>query len=148
MDEPTEATLPGAPVKKPRISRIVQALTTREGLIGSYNYGDLFRPNIPFLRRKGASLSSPFFGLNDKMPVCLSLLLGFQHALAMLAGIISPPILLGGTSGANLSMSQQQYLVSTALLVSGMLSAVQITRIHIYKTPYSPSPKPQQHYHL
>lgn len=30
--------------------------------------------------------AAPFFGLNDRMPVLLALLLGFQHALAMLAG--------------------------------------------------------------
>jgi uric acid-xanthine permease len=29
-----------------------------------------------------------------------------------------------------------QYLVSTSLIVCGILSAVQITRFHIYKTPY------------
>lgn len=28
-----------------------------------------------------------------------------------------------------------QYLVSTALIVSGVLSCIQITRFHIYKTP-------------
>jgi xanthine/uracil permease len=28
------------------------------------------------------------------MPVFLALLLGFQHALAMLAGVITPPIIL------------------------------------------------------
>jgi hypothetical protein len=34
------------------------------------------------------------FGLHDRMPVFLALLLGFQHALAMLAGVITPPIIL------------------------------------------------------
>ena len=80
--------------------------------------------------------AAPFFGLNDKMPVVLAALLGFQHALAMLAGIITPPIILSGTAGANLTTSQQQYLVSTSLIVCGILSSIQITRFHIYKTPY------------
>jgi NCS2 family nucleobase:cation symporter-2 len=78
---------------------------------------------------------SPFFGLNDHMPVFLGLLLGLQHALAMLAGIITPPLILSGSGGANLSAEHQQYLVSTALIVSGILSSIQITRFHIYKTP-------------
>lgn len=30
--------------------------------------------------------AAPFFGLHDRMPVLLALLLGFQHALSMLAG--------------------------------------------------------------
>ncbi|CAH0000134.1 unnamed protein product [Clonostachys byssicola] len=136
MDEPLSATLPGAPEKKPILKRIIRSVTTRDGLVGDYDYAALFRPNLPFMGRKGVSTASPFFGLNDNMPVFLALLLGFQHALAMLAGVITPPILLAGTSGANLSQDQQQYLVSTALLVSGILSAVQITRFHIWKTPY------------
>jgi NCS2 family nucleobase:cation symporter-2 len=129
------SSLPGAPPRKPVFQRVKHAVTTRDGLIGSYDYAALFRPNIPFLRRKGARTASPFFGLHDRMPVVLAALLGFQHALAMLAGVITPPILLSGQGGANLSAEEQQYLVSTALIVSGILSAVQITRFHIYKTP-------------
>jgi xanthine/uracil permease len=68
------------------------------------------------------------------MPVVLAFLLGFQHALSMLAGIITPPIILG--SAANFSTEIQQYLVSTSLIVCGILSSVQITRFHIFKSPY------------
>ena len=68
------------------------------------------------------------------MPVVLALLLGFQHALAMLAGIITPPIIIA--SSANFDAEITQYLVSTSLIVCGILSSVQITRFHIYKTPY------------
>lgn len=80
--------------------------------------------------------AAPFFGLNDKMPVLLALLLGFQHALSMLAGVISPPIIIAGQGGANLPGDEAQYLVSTSLIVCGILSSVQITRFHVYKTPY------------
>lgn len=135
MDEDAPTALPGLqPAKKPMLQRLRHAVTTRDGLIGSYDYGALFRPNLPFMR-KGKRSGSPFFGLHDKMPVLLAALLGFQHALAMLAGIITPPILLSGASGANFGGSDQQYLVSASLIVSGILSAVQITRFHIYKTP-------------
>ena len=78
--------------------------------------------------------AAPFFGLNDKMPVLLAALLGFQHALSMLAGIITPPIII--SSSANLPPDLQQYLVSTSLIVSGCLSSIQITRFHLLKTPY------------
>jgi len=37
---------------------------------------------------------------------------------------------------ANFSAGTTQYLVSTSLIVCGILSAIQITRFHIYKTPY------------
>jgi uracil-xanthine permease len=62
------------------------------------------------------------------------MLLGFQHSLAMLAGIITPPIIL--SSAAHLDGEMQAYLVSTSLIVSAILSTVQITRLHIYRTPY------------
>jgi len=48
--------------------------------------------------------------------------------------VISPPIIISGA--ANFSDETEQYLVSTSLIVCGILSAVQITRFHIYKTPY------------
>lgn len=33
---------------------------------------------------KKSTEKPPFFGLNDRMPVVLGMLLGFQHCLAML----------------------------------------------------------------
>ncbi|KAG8159524.1 hypothetical protein KVR01_010161 [Diaporthe batatas] len=107
---------------------------TKDGLVGDYDYGFLFTPSLPFMRKRPQA--APFFGLNDKIPVVLALLLGFQHSLAMLAGLITPPIILAGQGGANLNAEQAQYLVSTALIVSGLLSVIQITRFHIFKTPY------------
>jgi uracil-xanthine permease len=112
--------------------RLIKAFSTKEGLIGDYDYGFLFKPQLPFMKR--ARRAGPFFGLNDRMPVFLALLLGFQHALAMLAGIITPPIIL--SSSANLIQADQQYLVSACLIMSGILSIIQISRFHIWRSPY------------
>ncbi|KAL2176732.1 permease family-domain-containing protein [Thermothelomyces heterothallicus CBS 202.75] len=117
-----------------RLRGVKKTFLTKEGLIGNYDYAFLFRPNLPFTKK--ADQPAPFFGLNDRMPVLLALILGFQHALAMLAGIITPPIIMAGSGGVNLSSEQTQYLVSTSLIVSGLLSAIQITRFRILKTPY------------
>ena len=106
----------------------------RDGLVGDYDYAFLFKPNLPFLRR--AKRAAPFFGLNESMPVVLALILGFQHSLAMLAGIITPPIIIAGQGGVNLGSATTQYLVSTALIVCGILSSIQITRFHIIRSPY------------
>jgi uric acid-xanthine permease len=114
--------------------RIRRQFTTKEGLLGDYDYAFLFTPNLPGLKR--AKRAAPFFGLYDKMPIVLALVLGFQHALAMLAGIITPPIILAGQGGANLDTGTAQYLVSTSLIVCGLLSTIQISRFHIYRTPY------------
>jgi len=76
----------------------------REGLIGDYDYVFWLKPNLPFMA-KGRRVAS-FFGLNDKLPVLLALLLGFQHALSMLAGVITPPIIIAGQGGANLGKTR------------------------------------------
>ncbi|CAH2351767.1 putative uric acid-xanthine permease [[Candida] railenensis] len=112
--------------------RIVRKLTTKEGLLGDYDYGYLFIPDIPF--KKSPPKTQPFFGLNSDMPIVLGMILGFQHALSMLAGVVTPPIIIAAT--ANLSTEIQEYLVSSSLIVSGILSCIQITRFHIYGTPY------------
>jgi NCS2 family nucleobase:cation symporter-2 len=104
----------------------------REGLIGKYDYAFLFKPNLPFMKKERRA--APFFGLNDRMPLLLALLLGFQHALSMLAGVITPPIILA--NAAHLGPDYSQYLVSTSLIVCGILSSIQITRFHIWRSPY------------
>lgn len=112
--------------------RVANAFTTQDGLIGKYDYAFLFRPNLPLMKKERRPV--PFFGLNDRMPVLLALLLGFQHALAMLAGVITPPIILA--NAAHLTPDQQRYLVSTSLIVCGILSSIQIARCHIWRSPY------------
>ncbi|KAI1393063.1 Xanthine/uracil permease [Hypoxylon trugodes] len=121
-------------IVRDRLNGVRKTFFTRQGILGDYDYGFLLKPNLPFMKK--SRRASPFFGLNDKMPVVLALLLGLQHALAMLAGVITPPILMSGSAGVNLPGNLQQYLVSTSLIVSGVLSMIQITRFHIYKTPY------------
>jgi hypothetical protein len=115
------------------IRGLKKTFLTKDGLLGHYDYAFLFTPNLPFMKKP--EQAAPFFGLNDRMPIVLAVLLGFQHALAMLAGIITPPIIMSGAGGANLIQEEQQYLVSTALIVSGLLSMIQITRFHIRGTP-------------
>ncbi|KAF1945004.1 Xanthine/uracil permease [Clathrospora elynae] len=115
-----------------KVRRLGKVFTTKDGLIGTYDYAFLFRPNLPFMKKERRA--APFFGLNNRMPVLLALLLGLQHALAMLAGVITPPIILA--NAAHLTSDQQRYLVSTSLVVCGILSSVQITRFHIWRTPY------------
>ncbi|KAI4181729.1 MAG: hypothetical protein LQ346_006714 [Caloplaca aetnensis] len=137
MDDSPDKIGPDMTPKKSysdRARSVIKACTTKDGLIGDYDYAFLFKPNLPFMRK--TRRAAPFFGLNDHMPLLLALLLGFQHALSMLAGIITPPLILAGQGGVNLAPEDAQYLVSTSLIVCGILSSVQITRFHIYKSPY------------
>ncbi|ODV58967.1 nucleobase:cation symporter-2 family protein [Ascoidea rubescens DSM 1968] len=112
--------------------KIIHKFTTKDGLLGDYDYAYLFTPKIPFM--KGEAKIQPFFSLDSHMPVILALILGLQHALSMLAGVVTPPLIISGV--ANLPEDVSQYLVSSALIISGILSSIQITRFHIYKTPY------------
>ncbi|CAI5759357.1 unnamed protein product [Candida verbasci] len=117
---------------QPTIKRVIRKWTTKDGLLGDYDYGYLFMPDIPFISKEPKT--QPFFGLNSDMPILLGAILGFQHALSMLAGVITPPIVISTASG--MAPEVQAYLVSTSLIVSGILSCVQISRFHIWKTPY------------
>ncbi|CCE72787.1 Piso0_000381 [Millerozyma farinosa CBS 7064] len=124
--------MPDAATFRRMVKKSWRKWTTKEGLIGDYDYSYLFVPDIPF--KSKVPKTQPFFGLNSSMPILLGIILGFQHTLSILAGVVTPPLIISET--ANLSEDLQEYLVSVSLIVSGILSCVQITRIHIYKTPY------------
>lgn len=126
---------------KEKMAKWRKKFTTKEGLVGDYDYAYLFTPTYPFRdyinRKRGIEpvvRDQPFFGLDAEVPVVLGLLLGLQHALAMLAGVITPPMIIA--SVANMDTVQKEYLVSAALITSGILSAIQITKIRIPYTKY------------
>lgn len=116
---------------KASAKKLFKKCTTKEGIFGDYDYAYLFTPTIPYLAKKK---KQPFFGLDDDIPIFLGLLLGLQHALSMLAGLVTPAILI--SSYAHLDTLHTQYLVSVSLMVSGFLSCIQITRFKIPFTPY------------
>jgi NCS2 family nucleobase:cation symporter-2 len=64
------------------------------------------------------------------------IILGLQHALAMVGGLVVPPLLLGGPTGANLGAEVQQYLISACLIWCAVGTAVQISRHRIIGTKY------------
>ena len=123
------------------------------GLIAKQNYGALLIPDLPFMKRRKRFL--PFYYHNDILPIILAMLLGLQHALAMVGGIITPPLLLvrslllvflplliafmviqGGSSGANLSAQDRQYLLSSSLIFCAIGTCLQVSRIRIWRDWY------------
>jgi uric acid-xanthine permease len=64
------------------------------------------------------------------------MVMGFQHALAMLGGIISVPLIIGGPFDANLTNDERQYLISAGLIASGILSFFQIARLKLGNSGY------------
>ncbi|KAG5352030.1 hypothetical protein C0989_004125 [Termitomyces sp. Mn162] len=104
---------------------------TREGWLGDYNYTWLCTPALPFLNKPR---SPPFYGLDVDLPLVLAISCGLQHALAMLAGLITPPIIFA--SALNLDPATSAYMISASLIGCGILSSVQISRIRIFRNYY------------
>ncbi|GAA6014475.1 hypothetical protein JCM10207_001620 [Rhodosporidiobolus poonsookiae] len=101
--------------------------TSRAFWLGNYNYKAL----LSFRNKK-----IPFFGPNEPLPVLLAVILGLQHALAMVGGLVVPPILLGGPAGANLASNEQVYLISACLIWCAIGTALQCSRIPLGKGFY------------
>lgn len=59
-----------------------------------------------------------------------------DSALAMVGGLVTPPILLAGPAGANLGTDSQLYLVSACLIWCGVGTVIQVSRFRIAKTRY------------
>ncbi|EME25759.1 nucleobase:cation symporter-2, NCS2 family [Galdieria sulphuraria] len=115
---------------------IVQKVTTLHGWIGNYEYGRLFTPRIPYLFH--SKTTPPFLAHKEELPILAAAIVGFQHALAMMGGIVTVPLILSGSGSNNLNLddSYRTYMVASALIASGILSIIQITGLKIRKTGY------------
>ncbi|KAF8918302.1 Xanthine/uracil permease [Mucidula mucida] len=116
-----------------RLSRIKEKVTTKAGWFGGYDYSWLCLPTMPFLRSYHTR-SPPFYALDADMPLILAAASGLQHALAMLAGLITPPIIFA--SALNLDSQTSSYMISASLIGSGILSLVQMSRIRLFGGHY------------
>ncbi|KAL0950318.1 hypothetical protein HGRIS_010293 [Hohenbuehelia grisea] len=103
-------------------------ITTKHGWFGDYDYGYLCMPALPFMKQK--QRLPPFYGLHDELPLLVGMATGLQHALAMLAGLITPPIIFANS--LSLDASTSAYMISASLIGCGILSLVQMSRIHLF----------------
>jgi hypothetical protein len=94
-----------------------------------FDWGWLCMPRLPW--SKDTRLPA-FYGIHDKIPIAVALVMGFQHALAMMGGIITPPILVSGAFYARFSNEETQYLLSVGLICSGILSFTQIVQLKLW----------------
>jgi hypothetical protein len=104
-----------------RIVRLRRKLTTCQGWFGDYDYSWLCTPTLPFAlpgRRSQGSRAPPFYALDADLPTLLAITTGLQHALAMLAGLITPPIIFA--SALNLDATTSAYMISASLIGCGM----------------------------
>jgi len=115
-------TEPPAPLRIPRLQLLTQEVTavgrkvtTRHGWVGDYDYAWLCMPSIPFFRKH--HVSPPFYGLESEIPLLVAITCGLQHALAMLAGLITPPIIFASSLGLDSEISA--YMISASLIGCG-----------------------------
>ncbi|OAA56187.1 Xanthine/uracil/vitamin C permease [Niveomyces insectorum RCEF 264] len=134
IEEPSQGTVPDKDWRA-QARDLKRYFTTKEGWLGDYDYLYLITPNIWPLNRKYKDYKAPFYGLNDEVPVLLTIILGLQHALCMLGSIVSPPLAIAG-GAFYLDSAQTEYLVSAAFICTGIATALQVTRVHIVKSPF------------
>lgn len=118
-----------------RLEYLKYYFTSKEGWLGDYNYLYLITPNIWPLNRKYRDYEAPFFGVNDEVPIFLTIILGLQHALCMVGSIASVPLAIAG-GAFYLDTELTEYLVSASFIVTGIATAIQVTRVHLKGTPY------------
>ena len=67
------------------------------------------------------------YTLDDKPPVLGAAFVGFQHLLAIIGGILTAPFLIA--LGMGLNAEDSAYVISSALVVSGFATLIQINRV-------------------
>ena len=67
------------------------------------------------------------YKLDDKPPVLGAAYVGFQHLLAIIGGILTAPFLIA--LGMGLNAEDSAYVISSALVVSGFATLIQINRV-------------------
>ncbi|KAG2448887.1 hypothetical protein HYH02_006236 [Chlamydomonas schloesseri] len=119
----------------------------KELMVGTYDLKYLCMPVFPCFR-KGQGVPPPrFFGKDDFLGLFVALVMGLQHALAMVGGLITPPLLVstlafGNRPGTTIPYAQgdpaeiQRYLVQAALIVCGIMTFFQVLGVRIYKTNF------------
>ncbi|KAJ7440770.1 xanthine/uracil permease [Mycena galericulata] len=131
VQQPSETQPPSLnPRKSGRISRLKTKVTTRDGWFGDYDYAWLCTPSLPFGSHK-KSRPPPFYALDADLPLALAITSGLQHALAMLAGLITPPIIFA--SALSLDNATSAYMISASLIGCGILSLVQMSRMKLFR---------------
>lgn len=98
----------------------------RSFLFGDYSYGYLCMPTFcPW--KKSSKREPPFYTVNEHLPLTIAVVMGLQHALAMVGGLVVPPLLIGALAN---NPDTQRQLVNYAMILSGLF-----TMIHCIQFP-------------
>ena len=104
----------------------------RDRLIGDperYDYWSMCMPNIPCFSKEKKKVN--FYSKDEEIPLILALLMGLQHAFAMVGGLVTPPLVVFKFSVCFICLDLQQYAISAALITSGLMSIMNIMKMKI-----------------
>lgn len=100
-----------------------------------YQYGPMCMPSMPWKKEK-AKLN--FYSKDEELPVLMAVFMGLQHAMAMVGGLITPPLVVFKFTvcgfAAGFCPDLVQYAVSAGLITSGICTIINILKFPI---PYS-----------
>jgi uric acid-xanthine permease len=70
---------------------------------------------------------------DEPLPLVMALLMGLQHAFAMVGGLITPPLVVTrfAICGFPFCAELEQYAISAALITSGICSLIQVSKLPI-----------------
>ncbi|KAI9244560.1 permease family-domain-containing protein [Phascolomyces articulosus] len=93
-------------------------------------------PYIPFLKKKANR--SEFYGPDEDIPVFVAILMGIQHFLGCVGGLITPTLLISGTgpTALNLDSETRAYMIAASFIVSGITSLIYTSRFRVPRTRY------------
>jgi len=103
------------------------------GPSGSYDYASLCMPTAPWVKKENKP-KTKFYAKDEPLPLLLSLLMGLQHAFAMVGGLITPPFVVFKFSVDFGNVALQQAAISSALITSGICTIINVMK---FPLPFS-----------
>ena len=97
------------------------------GLGEGYDYKTLCMPTLPYGGKgNGQGRPTNFYPLDEPLPLFLSMVMGLQHAFAMVGGLITPPYVVFRFTIDFLNVELQQYAIVAALITSGISTIINV----------------------
>lgn len=104
----------------------LKAIILGEG--DGYDYGSLCMPTHPWSKKKKPVT---FYPVDEPLPILLSLVMGLQHAFAMVGGLITPPYVVFRFTINFGNVALQQYAIVAALITSGICTIINVAQIPV-----------------
>jgi len=100
-----------------------------------YRYGPMCMPNMPW---KPSTTKLNFYSKDEELPLLMSIFMGLQHCMAMVGGLITPPLVVFKFTVCGFAQGfcpdLVQYAVSAALITSGVCTIINILK---FPVPFS-----------